>query len=211
MRGPDETHRSTDAVERIRRLLDEAVSRHPARARPRPHRPASSAVSRSPRFGPSETFTVRPSTAGGFRAVEAALARKLVSLSHAPERLAVIVALDAGPEVNLFTQTLVDREGGAWVEAAGNECIYPADRRLDDDQLLLLEAFGFSPPTDRTPNHFVVFPQPTEWARVAGLVVQPLEAVYGLPADAQLELRIFPVGPAEAFRRLDDDDVGDTD
>ena len=204
-------------AERIARLLDGAALRHPSGGRPRPDAtggpdpsepdPAGADGSdrrvhrarRAPRPGHRESFVIRPASAGGFRVVEAALARKLWAMGGSPDRLAVIVALDAGPEANLFTQTLVDREGGAWVEAVGNECILPEDRRLGDDQHLLLEAFGFAPPAEPNPNHHVVVAPPVDWDHVASLLMKPLEAVYGLDVEAPLEVRIFPVGPAEGY------------
>jgi len=36
--------------------------------------------------------------------------------------------------------------------------------------------------------------QPTDWRRVAGLLVQPLEAVYGAAPHTELTIKVFETG-----------------
>lgn len=139
------------------------------------------------------TFTLRPAGGGGFPAVAEALARKLRVLAVFPERRAVIVALAGDGRPNHYTQTLVDIEAGAWVEAASNAFIEP-EHRLDDDQHRLLALFGFEPPDDEwSENHHLMLDPPVDWARVAWLLIGTLEDVYGVTANDELVIRIFPV------------------
>ncbi|MGI8940108.1 MAG: TY-Chap domain-containing protein [Iamia sp.] len=153
----------------------------------------------------SEDFTLRPKDGGGFGMVEAALARKLWSLAPRHSRTAVIVSIKDGGVSNHFTQTLVDWEDGAWVEAVSNTFIESADHQISDDQTRLLTGLGFEPPTDEMPNHFVVYPQPVDWSHVAALVVRTLESVYGVPASAVIQVQAFTVDRADH----DDDEESD--
>ncbi|MGI8940111.1 MAG: TY-Chap domain-containing protein [Iamia sp.] len=159
------------------------------RSRPDPCRPQD------------EEFTLRPASAGGFGAVEAALARMLRRVADRPERVAVFVipTLHGGEEPNYYTQALVDREAGAWVEAVSNTFIIGESHLLDDDQHRLLAALGFDPPTERAPNHFFVQEHLVDWWYVASRMVQALEAVYGVDPRAELRVEISNVGPCSPF------------
>lgn len=151
------------------------------------------ASTRSPqRWSGDDTFTLRAGGAGGFGLVEAALARKLASVATRPERHAVTVALRPD-DANYYTQALVDRECGAWVEAVSNQFVADG-HHLGDDHHRLLGAFGFDPPDDVVPNHFVVLDQPTDWRRVAALLIRPLETVYGATSYTELTVEITEVG-----------------
>lgn len=147
-------------------------------------------------FAP-EHFTLAAGPGGGFGVVEHALARKLTALSTRSERLAVIVSLEDGRRANLFTQTLVDIECGAWVEAVSNEFITGEENLLGDDHHRLLAALGFAPPDDFSPNHHLVIDQPVDWAHVAGLLVRTLEAVYGATTHTPFTVEISDVGRYE--------------
>ena len=191
--------RPSPAVTRIAELLAQAGQARPveprtgAALRPSPPgRPAPVARRVRRPFTP-EGFTLRVAGAGGFGVVEAALARKLATLAERPERLAVVVALHDERDARHYTQTLVDREAGAWVEAVSNAFL-AEEHRLGGDQHRLLAALGFAPPTERVPNHCIVVDQPVDWSHVAGLLVQPLEAVYGASADAEVEVKVLDVG-----------------
>lgn len=142
-----------------------------------------------------EVFTLRPSASGGFGAVEAALARKLAQLATRPERIAVIVVLEDWRQANLFTQTLVDRDDGAWVEAVSNTYIESPEHQLGNDQHRLLRELGFDPPDDGvSPNHHRVFDQPTDWSTVAALLIRTMEAVYGASPHCELRVAVSEVG-----------------
>lgn len=156
--------------------------------------PPVAVLRRVPRTFRPERFTLRPAGGGGFAAVEAALARKLTALAERPECLAVNLALLDRRAANLYTQTLVDQDAGAWVEAVSNTYITNDAHLLGADQHRMLAAFGFAPPTDRQPNHTLVLGPPVDWRRVAGLLVQPLEAVYGADARSEIEVKVLDVG-----------------
>jgi len=160
---------------------------------------ATAAVNARP-IGPTGTYTVRALGAGGFEAVEAALARKCADLATRSERHAVIVSLEADP-AHYFTQTLVDFEDGAWVEAVSNEFIAQG-HELDAAQHRLLGLFGFHPPDDWSPNHYRLLPPPADWTLVARLLVGPLEAVYGATPRTELTVDVSWVSrPSTAQRR----------
>lgn len=135
-------------------------------------------------------FEIRPAAAGGFIALERALARKLKTLSASPLRHAVIVSL--GGDGNYFTQTLVDRECGALVEAVSSRFIMEG-HELEVEQQRLLEILGFAAPDADWPNHSQALPPPTDWRRVATLLTQPLEVVYGATPDSMVSVEVIPV------------------
>jgi len=43
-------------------------------------------------------------------------------------------------------------------------------------------------------RYFLMLQQPTDWRRVAGLLVQPLEAVYGAAPHTELTIKVFETG-----------------
>lgn len=150
-------------------------------------------VSRRPASRPRRNvnrFEIRPSSAGGFVALERAMERKLVALATEPWRHAVIVSL--GDDTNYFTQTLVDRECGAFVEAVSNHFIVEG-YDLGAEQQRLLETFGFEAPDDDWPNYSQALPFPTNWRHVAALLVHPLETVYGAGPHSMVTVEVIPV------------------
>lgn len=151
-----------------------------------------------------EDFRLRPAGGGGFGAVEAALARKLITLSERPERIAVVVALADDRDYAYFTQAIVYHWCGAWVEAVSNEFIIGDHNKIDADQERLLGAFGFAPPDEDMPNHWLILQEPVDWWKVAALLVQPLETVYGADAHAEIVVDAFDVGVR--FIEWDEDD-----
>ncbi len=164
-----------------------------------------------PRDVRDQSFRLRPASAGGFDAVELALTRKLVRLATRPERLAVVVNLLDDRDANRFTQTLVDRVDGAWVEAASNKFITGDGNLLGPQQQRLLAIIGFDPPAPRYPNHFVLLDQPVDWARVAAMLIRPLEPVYGADPGEEIELKVYEVGrpsPEDPADDIGDDESG---
>lgn len=152
-------------------------------------------VQPAPRQRPAPTLDARSSFSvpygpgGGREALVTAVARLLERQEQQPVRQAVIVSIGGR---NLFTQALISRRSGVWLEAVSNEFIDEPDLRLGDDQHRLLEAFGYRAPSPTVPNHHQPIDRPATFVEVAELLVAPLEVVYGLSADDEVRVDVFP-------------------
>ncbi len=140
-----------------------------------------------------ECFTLRAREAGGFDVMEAALARKLRALAVLEGRHAVIVEI-SDTCYNHYTQTLVDRIDGAWVEAVADEFILSEAGNLDETALAQLAGLGFAPPDETILNHHQFLDPPVDWRLVAHLLIEPLVAVYGAGYRNELSVIVRDVG-----------------
>ncbi len=137
---------------------------------------------------------LRPAGERGFEAVEAAVAAKLVELESLPQRLVAVVNAGDDAAGPYFTGAVVDPEFGARVEIDCDQFWGPG-HDFDDEQRRRLAALGLALPEQSEPNVRVVLDVPVDRARLAALLVRPLEVIYGAHDTSPIGLLTCAGGP----------------